>query len=102
MRGPVIAWMEKRFILFINSARVSVWLKLDLETSMTSILTETGMDESPSVAPNGAMVIYDASERKRNSGCGRCEFRIQIFFARAIWRCGESLRGLLISNGDGF
>ena len=54
----------------------------DLETGTVRILTtDTNLDESPSVAPNGSMVIYAASESDRSilaavSVDGEVKFRL--------------------------
>ena len=37
----------------------------DLNSSVTNILTPTSLDESPSVAPNGQMVVYATREGSR-------------------------------------
>jgi TolB protein len=54
---------------------------LDLVRGDTRILTQTSLDESPSVAPNGAMAIYATQERGRGilavvSIDGRVKYRL--------------------------
>ena len=53
----------------------------DLQTGRFDILTETYLDESPSIAPNGSMVIYATQEGTREvlaavSIDGRVKFKL--------------------------
>ena len=58
----------------------------DLETRRVRVLTSnTALDESPSVAPNGSMVIYATTENDRNilaavSVDGEAQFRLPSRF----------------------
>ncbi|GGK61134.1 protein TolB [Amphritea balenae] len=73
---------DGRFLAMVNQSNGSFHIAVqDLKTGRMELLTETFMDESPTIAPNGSIIMYATQEGIRGvlaavSLDGRVKFRL--------------------------
>jgi len=73
---------DGRFLAMVHQSGGTFHIAVqDLEKDRVEILTETGLDESPTIAPNGSIILYATQEGTRGvlggvSLDGRVKFRL--------------------------